>query len=141
MPDAYGYPMKTRRLLPIAGVIIAVVALAILAGRWIDIAIWGADGARVIDTTKQLLRAASSGDQDALACEDFAAGFGDAQAWNGLRAGEPEQFYADASFDRPSLDASWSINLEGWSGTSDVSPIFVFYRESAEGLCVADVRW
>ena len=127
--------------MPIAGVIIAVVALAVLSGRWIDTAIWGADGARVIDTTRQLIRAASSGDQDALACEDFAAAFGDAQAWNGLRAGEPEKFDADTTFDRPSLDAVWSINLEGWSKTSDVSPIFVFYRESVDGLCVADVRW
>lgn len=127
--------------MPVGGVIVAVAALAILSGRWIDTAIWGADGARVIDTTRQLIRAASSGDQDALACEDFSADFGDAQAWNGLRAGEPEQFDADTSFDRPSLDASWSINLERWSETSDVSPIFVFYRERADGLCVADVRW
>ncbi|MBH0109975.1 hypothetical protein I6E81_07330 [Salinibacterium sp. NG22] len=127
--------------MPIVGVILAVVALAILSGRWIDTAIWGADGARVIDTTRQLIHAAPSGDQDALACEDFAADFGDAQAWNGLRAGEPEQFDADTSFDRPALDASWSINLEGWSETSDVSPSFVFYREIEDGLCVADVRW
>ena len=133
--------MKSRTLMPIGGVIVAVVALAILSGRWIDTAIWGADGARVIDTTRQLIHAASSGDQDALACDDFAADFGDAQAWNGLRAGEPEKFDADTSFDRPSLDASWSINLEGWSETSDVSPSFVFYRERADGLCVADVRW
>ncbi|MBH0022985.1 hypothetical protein I6E73_02360 [Salinibacterium sp. SWN248] len=125
----------------IAGVIIAVIAVAILSGRWVDTAVWGADGARVIDTTKQLIRAASSGDQDALACEDFAADFGDPQAWNGLRAGEPEQFSADISIDRPSLDASWSINLEGWSETSDVSPSFVFYRKAENGLCVADVRW
>tara|TARA_R110002051_G_scaffold193300_1_gene261722 strand:- start:383 stop:766 length:384 start_codon:yes stop_codon:yes gene_type:complete len=127
--------------MPIGGVIVAVIALAILSGRWINTAIWGADGARVIDTTRQLIRAASSGDQDALACDDFAADFGDAQAWNGLRAGEPEKFDADTSFDRPSLDASWGINLEGGSETSDVSPIFVYFRGSADGLCVADVRW
>ncbi|QAV70474.1 hypothetical protein ESZ53_08485 [Salinibacterium sp. UTAS2018] len=133
--------MRTRTLLPIAGVIIAVVALAVLSGRWIDTAIWGADGARVIDTTRQLIRAASSGDQAALACEHFATDFGDPQAWNGLRAGEPEKFDAATSLDRSSLDASWSINLEGSSETSDVSPSLVFYREIEDGLCVADVRW
>ncbi|MBH0053005.1 hypothetical protein I6E74_02330 [Salinibacterium sp. SWN139] len=133
--------MKTRKLLPVAGVIIAVIAVATLSGRWLDTAIWGADGARVIDTTKQLIRAAASGDQDALACEDFAGDFGDPKAWNGLSAGEPEKFDAATSLDRPSLDASWSINLEGSSETSDVSPSFVFYREVEDGLCVADVRW
>lgn len=133
--------MNTRTRTRIAGVVAAGASVAMLSGCWIDTALWGADGARVIDTTKQLIDAASSGDQDALACEDFAAGFGDAQAWNGLSAGEPEQFNADTSFGRPWLDASWSINLEGWSETSDVSPSFVFYRESADGLCVADVMW
>ncbi|RLQ83293.1 hypothetical protein D9C83_02250 [Salinibacterium amurskyense] len=131
--------MRTRTR--IAGVLAAGASLAILSGCWIDTAVWGADGARVIDTTRQLIAAAPAGDQDAFACEDFTADFGDPQAWNGLNAGEPEQFDADTSVDRPSLDASWSINLEGWSETNDVSPSFVFYRERADGLCVADVMW
>lgn len=96
--------MNTRTRTRIAGVFAAGASLAMLSGCWIDAALWGADGARVIDTTKQLIAAESTADQDALACEDFSAGFGDAEAWNGLSAGEPEKYNADTSFDRRLLE-------------------------------------
>lgn len=106
--------------------------------------LWGREGARVIDTTEQLVAAASSGEQDAFACEDLAADFGDASLWDGLGAGEPEQFSPETSVDRPGLDATWRINLEG-SGIGETSatdvPTDVFYRETEIGLCVADVMW
>lgn len=127
------------------GAVVAVGAsIAMLSGCSMDAALWGPDGARVIGTTEQLIEAASSRDQGTFACEDYAADFGDAQAWDELSAGEPEQFNADTSVDRPSLDASWRINLEGTATgreTGDVSPTDVFYRDSADGLCVADVIW
>lgn len=100
--------------------------------------------ARVIDTTEQLIAGASSGEQEALTCENSAAVFGGAGVWDGLSAGEPEQFDPETSVDRPSLDATWRINLEGegLSGTSgEEVPTDVFYRETETGLCVADVIW
>lgn len=118
--------------------------LIALTGCSINGVIWGPDGARVIDTTEQLIDGASSGDQDSLACEDSAAVFGEAGVWDGLSAGEPEQFDPETSVDRPALDASWRINLEG-AGTSGTAgeevPTGVFYRETETGLCVADVIW
>lgn len=106
--------------------------------------LWGPDGSRVIDTTNQLIAAASSGEQDSFACEDLVADFGEAGLWDGLGAGEPEQFYPATSVDRPGLDATWRINLEG-AGMGETSstdvPTDVFYRETETGLCVADVMW
>jgi hypothetical protein len=106
--------------------------------------LWGPEGARVIDTTEQLIAAASSGGQDSLACDDLAADFGDAGLWDGLGAGEPEQFDPATSADLPGLDATWRINLEG-TGIGETSgkevPTDVFYRETQTGLCVADVIW
>lgn len=106
--------------------------------------LWGPDGARVIDTTEQLISGAASGGQESLACEDSVAVFDDAGVWDGLSAGEPEQFDPETSVDRPALDATWRINLEGafLGGTSGKEvPTDVFYRETETGLCVADVMW
>jgi len=50
--------------------------------------------------TEQFIDSAKPLDQSTFACEDFAADFGDSQAWNGLSAGEPEQFSADTSVDQ-----------------------------------------
>lgn len=123
-------------------------SLVALSGCSVERALWGADGARVIDTTEQLIAAASSGEQDSLVCEDSAADLGDAQVWDGLGAGEPEQFDPASSVDRPGLDASWRVNLEetGSGGNSGQKvPTDVFYRETGTGtgtdLCVADVIW
>lgn len=125
---------------------LAIVGVAVLglAGCSINGALWGPDGARVIDTTSQLIAGASSGDQESLACEDSAAVFGEARVWDGLSAGEPERFDAETSVDRPELDATWRINLEGAgvNGTAgEEVPTDVFYRETETGLCVADVIW
>ena len=134
--------MNTRSR--VGAVIVAGASLVVLSGCSLDTALWGADGARVIDTTEQLIDAASSGAQDTLACEGSAADFGDSQAWEELSAGEPEEFNAATSVDRPSLDAAWRINLEGTATrrvSGEVSPTDVFYREVNDGLCVADIIW
>lgn len=105
---------------------------------------WGRDGARVIDATEQLIAAASSGGQHAHACGDSAADFGDADLWDGLGAGEPEQVDPATTLDAAGLDATWRINLEG-AGIGETSgrevPTDVFYRETESGLCVVDVIW
>jgi hypothetical protein len=131
----------SRRLIALA---LAGGSLVALSGCSIDGVLWGPEGARVIDTTEQLIAAASSGGQDSLACDDLAADFGDAGLWDGLGAGEPEQFDPATSADLPGLDATWRINLEG-TGIGETSgkevPTDVFYRETQAGLCVADAIW
>lgn len=106
--------------------------------------LWGLHGAQVISTTETLIAGASSGSQNSLACEDSSAVFGDAAAWRGLRAGEPEQVEPTTSGDRPMPNATWRINLEG-AGIARTSgekvPTDVFYRETTTGMCVADVIW
>ncbi|MDF2509212.1 MAG: hypothetical protein K0Q52_3071 [Microbacterium sp.] len=97
-------------------------SLVLLAGCSVDGMLWGPEGARVIDVTEQLIDAAPSDAQDSFACDDDRA----------------------TSVDRPSLDATWRINLEGagMDGASGGSvPTDVFYREEESGLCVADVIW
>lgn len=124
--------------------VVAVASLIGLSGCSMDTALWGADPARVIDTTEQLIDAASPGARDTLACEGSDPDFGDSQAWTKLSAGEPEEFDAETSVDRPSLDAAWRINLEGTADgrvSGDVAPTDVFYREVNDRLCVADIIW
>lgn len=130
-----------RRLLAL---VLACGAVAALSGCSLDGVLWGPEGAGVISTTEKLIAAAPSGEQGSLTCEDAAADFGDAEVWEGLSAGEPEQFDAADSVDRPGLDATWRINLEG-AGIAATSvegvPTDVFYRETDSGWCVADVVW
>lgn len=119
-------------------------SLVALPACSVDAAIWGPDGARVIETTEQLIDAAVPGEQGSFACPDFDGDFGDAQAWDGTSAGEPEQFDAETSVDRPSLDAAWRINLEGsgvGAAPGEAVPTDVFYRETDGSLCVADIIW
>lgn len=98
----------------------------------------------MISATERLIDATSTTERDPLACQDHVADFGDPGAWDGLGAGEPERFDAEASVDRPGLDAAWRINLEG-SGSDvaagDVVPTDVFYREDGDDLCIADIVW
>lgn len=120
------------------------ISLLALSACSVDALLWGPDAGRVITTTDQLVALASTDEQDALACDDFAGGFGDPRAWDGLSAGEPEQFDESTSVDRPSLDATWRINLEGRAAglpPGEAGPTDVFYREVDGELCIADVIW
>jgi hypothetical protein len=117
---------------------------AALAACSVDVVIWGPEGARVIETTEQLIDAAASGEHDALACAGGAADFGEPGDWDRLSAGEPEPFRGDYWEEQIPLDPAWSINLElGAEGaeTGRVFPGDVFYRETADGLCVVDIAW
>lgn len=123
---------------------VAASSVAALSGCSIDGVLWGAEGSRVIETTEQVIAGASSGEQSSFACADSVAVFGDAAAWDGLGAGEPEQHDPATSVDGPALDAAWRINLEGVSRAGlegEAMPTDVFYRETDAGLCVVDVIW
>lgn len=120
---------------------IAGASLFVLTGCSVDAVLWGPDGARVIETTDELVAAASTGEQSHLACADFAGDFGEPTTWVGLSAGEPEQFDGATSVDRPGLDATWRINLEGGMASGKSTPTDVFYSQDGESLCIADVIW
>ena len=109
-----------------------------------DVAIWGADGARVIDTTERLIDAMHTGDTEALLCEDADIEFGDAQDWDSTAAGEPEKYNAEYFPDYAALDPDWMINVEHTNPdlqSGDVIPGDVFYRKTDDGPCVLDVSW
>jgi len=132
--------VPNRRRVRRASVALTGVAALTLAGcAVVDAVIWGPEGSRVIATTEQLIAGASGADATDLTCDDFVGDLGEPDAWSGLSAGEPEAFDAEASVDRPNLDATWRINLEGMG--SGMSPTDVFYRETGDSLCVADVIW
>ncbi len=109
-----------------------------------DRIIWGAEGAHVIATTEHLITAGQAGDYDDIACEDTVANFGTRADWEGLSAGEPEQYSGDYFREQAALDPSWHINLEliGRDAVTGVSfPGDVFWRDTSDGLCVTDIVW
>lgn len=117
---------------------------ALLTGCSIDTLIWGSDGAKVIQTTENLVSDVASGETSDIVCTDSVADLGAPSDWSGLSAGEPEEFFAGYWVDQAALDPQWSINLEGLSeGTMPGAdyPGNVFYRETDGGLCVIDVAW
>ncbi|HWS51466.1 MAG TPA: hypothetical protein VN241_10670 [Microbacterium sp.] len=125
--------------------VIALIVVAVpLAGCSADTLIWGAEGARVISTTEQLVELAGDGEGDRLACSDAVADFGASADWAGLSAGEPERFHAEYWPEQEPLEPVWNINLELGSDSAEPGLVFpgdVFYRETDAGLCVIDVVW
>lgn len=124
--------------------LVAVVSVAILTGCSVDALIWGNDGARVIQTTEELVSALEAGEESDLICADSVADLGKSSDWSGLSAGEPEKFTGRYWKEQAELDPQWSINLEGLpEGATPGStyPGNVFYREIDDGLCVIDVEW
>ena len=123
------------------------IALALsvgLTGCSLDSVIWGTDGARVIQTTEELIDAMAGGNPTDLVCADSEAELGGPSDWLGLSAGEPEHFFADYWEEQVPLDPQWNINLEGLPeglAPGSAFPGDVFYRETDEGLCVIDVAW
>lgn len=123
---------------------VALVLSVTLTGCSIDSVIWGADGARVIQTTEELIDAMVEDDTTDIVCADSVAELGQPSDWVGLSAGEPEHFFADYWDEQVPLDPQWNINLEGLpKGLTPGStfPGDVFYRETDEGLCVIDIAW
>ncbi len=124
--------------------LVALVLSAALTGCSVDSVIWGQDGARVIQTTEELVDAMADGTPTDLICEDSAAELGEPSDWLGLSAGEPERFVAEYWEEQVPLDPQWNINLEGLpEGLTPGSrfPGDVFYRETDEGVCVIDIAW
>lgn len=116
----------------------------VLAGCSLDAVIWGPSGARVIETTETLIDEMASGEPSDLLCDDSIAVLGSPADWQGLAAGEPEQFFAEYWEDQVPLDPQWNINLEGLPDGIEPGSEFpgdVFYRETEDGLCVADIAW
>jgi hypothetical protein len=123
---------------------VVIVLSAALTGCSLDSVIWGPDGARVIETTEELVGAMADGDRTDLICADSAAELGEPSDWLGLSAGEPERFSAGYWDEQVPLDPQWNINLEGLPRGLTPGSTFpgdVFYRETDEGLCVIDIAW
>ncbi len=123
---------------------VAISLVAVLSGCSADAMIWGPEGARVIQTTEDLIDEMSDGGPTDLACNETAADFGSPSDWDGLAAGEPEQFVAEYWDEQAPLDPEWSINLENMpTGLTPGStfPGDVFYKEIDGELCVVDVAW
>ncbi|MFV0428830.1 MAG: hypothetical protein ACK5KO_05355 [Arachnia sp.] len=78
-------------------VTLAGILLSALAACSVDTVIWGADGAKVIETTEHLIQAAAAGEGEDIACVDSNIDFGTPGDWEGLAAGEPERFSARGS--------------------------------------------
>ncbi len=118
---------------------------SMLAGCSIDTVIWGPDGAKVIQTTEDLVADLASGEASDIVCSDSVAELGTPADWSGLSAGEPEKFVPHFWPDQAELNPHWSINLEGLPegavpGTT--YPGDVFFRECDDGgLCAIDVTW
>lgn len=122
----------------------ALAAVLLLSGCSLDTVIWGPEGAAVIDTTEQLLAAASAGDAASFVCAEEEPDLRAPEDWRGLSAEEPERFVPEYWPDQASLDPAWSINLS--LGTYPLSvgeeyPGDVFCRETGDGLCLVDVVW
>ena len=127
-----------------ASALVALVLSTALTGCSIDSVIWGQDGARVIQTTEELVDAMAGGKPTDLICADSGAELGEPSDWLGLSAGEPERFSADYWDEQAPLDPQWNINLEGLPEGPTPGSTFpgdVFYRDTNEGLCVVDIAW
>lgn len=109
-----------------------------------DSLIWGSDGAGVIETTEQLIVAATAGEAGSFVCEDHDPELRAPQDWEGLSAEEPERFVAEYWPDQAPLEPAWSINLSLPADRVAAGveyPGDVFYRETDDGLCLVDVAW
>ena len=134
--------MKRIRGIALIGVLGTTTAL--LTGCSMDTLIWGAEGARVIETTETLIDDVADSGTSEILCDDSVAELGEANDWAQLSAGEPERFVPEFWEDQVALDPQWSINLEGLppgAQPGDEIPGDVFYRETDSGLCVIDMIW
>jgi len=134
--------MKVRRSFALVG--FAVACSTTLTGCSVDTLIWGADAARVIGTTENLIQDLAKDGTTDLICADAEVDLGTPKDWDGLSAGEPERFVAEFWELQVPLDPNWSINLEGLPISltqGSEYPGDVFYRETDDGLCLIDVGW
>lgn len=134
--------MNRQRVL--ASITLATAAGLMLTACSVDMLIWGAEGARVIQITEEVIQDAAAGEPTPRACPDAAADFGVREQWIGLSAGEPERLQGDFWEDQQALGATWAINLEGRTDalTQEAeTPSDVFYSEVDDELCIVDIEW
>lgn len=130
-----------RRSLSLVG---AGAVVATLTGCSLNTMIWGADGAAVIQAADAFVQDMASTGTSELFCPDAIAVPGERVDWKNLVAGEPERFVAHRWRAQAPLDPQWSINLQGMppgAGAGTSYPGDVFFRDTADGLCVIDVMW
>lgn len=121
---------------------LAVVSLSACAP---DQMIWGAEGAEVRALAEQFIEDAAISEEPEVACAEADLRFGASEAWDGLTAGEPEQYTGDDFEEFGHLSPTWLINLspidsDESAGVREV-PTYLFYRGSGEALCVVGVSW
>lgn len=124
--------------------VLCVLGVTAVAGSGCTAMIWGADGARVIDATEQLIEDATPERETTLLCPDADVELGSETDRAGLSAGEPERFNPEYWEERVALDPQWNINLQGLpdgAESGDRIPGDLFFRMDEKGLCVIDVGW
>lgn len=81
---------RSRRL--IAAAFASAAVTAALTGCSANLLIWGPEGARVVETTEQLIDAAAAGDPASFVCEGYEPEMREPTDWEGFSAEEPEEF-------------------------------------------------
>lgn len=125
------------------GVCISLAAACVACST--DSVVWGAEGAQVRAVTEQVIDDIEASGETSKVCTDAAVELGSSTAWEGLAAGEPEEYTGDQWEDFADLSPTWVINLspthtEHVEGVQEV-PVYLFYRGSGEDLCVVGIEW
>ncbi len=120
-----------------AAAVAALTLAAALTGCSANALIWGVDGAQVIGRADEVIEAAASGRDEALACAGSSADFGVQEDWDGVSAGTPRRL-GDSE-----ADAAWIVGLELTrdARAGRVFPAEIRLLETGQGLCVADIAW
>lgn len=120
-------------------------ALAACAACSPESLIYGTEGANVRTVTNELIADVGGSGQTTRLCEDARVDLGATSAWEGLAAGEPEEYTGTELADFADLSPSWFINLSPADVEASQVPVevptHVLYRGSGEELCVAGVSW
>ncbi|MBN9154636.1 MAG: hypothetical protein J0J05_11695 [Microbacterium sp.] len=125
-------------------IVTSLVALATsLAGCSLNEAVWGREGARVIDTTTRFIGSARDGDTSALICPGRHPDVRSRADWANVHAEEPEKFDTVRWPDLLQLHPTWIINLStvGSAAPGDEQPGTLVYGQTKEGFCVLEVFW
>lgn len=110
-----------------------------------DPVVWGAEGAEVRSLTNQFIAEVRTSEEPGRVCADADLELGSSSAWEGITAGEPEEYTGDEWKEYANLSPSWLINLSPSNsgektGVKEV-PAYLFYRGSGDELCVAGIAW
>jgi hypothetical protein len=112
-----------------------------------DPIVWGSEGAEVRSITDKFIADVLAEGSSAEACSEVSLDFGAPSSWEGLAAGEPEEYAEDQWEEFAELSPTWLINLsptdsDDAKGASEKeTPAYLFYRGSGDDLCVAGIAW